>query len=565
MLLEEPLFWQHTVTSGGPINVLLGILSFGQGKVDMSSKIVLKLAGLTAIFAVLASCTDNSESCLTQICPDKVISQQTIQRWHVEKDANGPTFAGNTSWNAYLQLIEAQARQRGMVDFKRNYFTYQSWHTSSWPDTSGWSLTVDGESIEVSGAGANSGKTDARGINSELVYLNGDVTVSLQGKILVLSLLSTPLESQMPDWLYAPDDHQFPAGHHIRPEESIHNNTAFQLFAANLDGRLGLPGPHYMKLIRESGAAGVVVIFDMAKERVQGLYSFPVPPIYDIPTLYLGREAGTRLLAKMKPGITATLRLESWTEETTAYQFSGFLPGKNYGQDNDEIILMITHTDGPSISQENGPLGLLAVVHYFSQIKQSQRDKTLMFFLDARHYIPDREALLPAYNIDKVLIPGGALAPEHGNIVASVHLEHLGQLQYHEVDGVYKPTGKAEMGGYYVTPYQPIIDIARQALIEQKPQNQFLFATAIPGIHCKSQGIWYGLGHHPKKIGIRAIAANMAMMGAYWSTSADINYLDVPHFIRQANVMTQITGNFMVHDISALVAEQVSSPCEPQV
>ena len=56
--------------------------------------------------------------------------------------------------------------------------------------------------------------------------------------------------------------------------------------------------------------------------------------------------------------------------------------------------MLVNHTDGPSITQDNGALGLLAIVKYFSHIPQAQRPRTLKILLDGRHY-------MPACNVDR--------------------------------------------------------------------------------------------------------------------------------------------------------------------
>jgi len=527
-------------------------------KISLFSIITIFVIFIGAIFA--SSQQTDIDFCKKKVCSTYVLSEETIYAWHRQKSANGATFAGSHGWKEYISLIEREGLKRGMVDFQHNNFTYPRWHTTDWPDKKGWSLVIGGEEIEIASYGANSGMTGPEGITADLVLLTNWTAKDLKGKIIVVNLKATDFEKNIPDWIYQPPENNFRVQHEVKPEETIYQSTVSQLFATNLEGQIPIAGPHYLNLVKQTGASGVVYIFDMANDRAEGLFSFPPPAIYDIPTLYLGRESGKKLMELMKEQKQATLKLDAHVVDTEAYQLVGFLPGKKYGQGDDEIIMMISHTDGPSISQENGPFGLLGIVHYFSNFEASQRDKTLMLFLDSRHYIPNREASLPAFDIDKVFAPGGPLSPQHGKIVASVHLEHLGQIEYSETEGSYAPTGRMEMGGFYVTGYQPIIDIAKTALMDNRPKNQFLRSTDIPGLHCQSQGIWFGLGHWPRRIGIEAIASNMTFMGAYWSTGANIDDLNVNQFIKQMNVMTQITGNFMLSDTQDLLAEKAVQP-----
>ncbi|MBN7795461.1 hypothetical protein [Parahaliea mediterranea] len=503
--------------------------------------------------------------CLRQFCPGLAVSREQVLDWHRHKDAGGPTFAGTANWQNYMDLIEREARALGMVDVRRHPFHYTRWWTSEWPDRSGWSLRIGGRDIDVAHYGANSGNTGSGGVTAPVVVLTGAELAALPdpavlaGKIVALRIAATDFQRQEPDWWYAPPDYPYAVGQWLEVEQTVAASTASQLFAANLQGRLPFPEPHFLKLIKQSRAAGVALIFDMADARVRGLYSFPVPGIYDVPTLYLGREAGRELLAAAREHAAATLTLDARQELTEAYQLAAVLPGRHYGSDRDEIILMISHTDGPSISQENGPLGLLAMLRYFAAIDRGDRDKSLMLFLDSRHFIPDREHALPAYDIERVLGPGGALAPAHGRLVASVHLEHLGQREYAERDGRYLPTGSPERGAYYVTGYRDLIDIAETALRRHQPSRQVLRSTDIAGIHGRSQGHWFGLGHHPRRLGIEAIAANMVSMGAYWSTAAGLDYLDPDQFLRQVNTMTDVAAGLMRGDIDKILSEPIKA------
>ena len=132
----------------------------------------------------------------------------------------------------------------------------------------------------------------------------------------------------------------------------------------------------------------MIKVCDMAFDRTVGLYTFPVPTLHDMPGLILDRDAGAQVIADAKAGKIATLRLEATVEPSEAVQLIAYLPGKHYGTPQDEQILLVNHTDGPSITQDNGALGLLAIVKYYSNLPQEERERTLTIFLDCRHYIP---------------------------------------------------------------------------------------------------------------------------------------------------------------------------------
>ena len=93
-----------------------------------------------------------------------------------------------------------------------------------------------------------------------------------------------------------------------------------------------------------------------------------MPEHYGFPSVYLDRTNGDAVVADARQHATATIRVEGQHVQSEAYQLIGFLPGRDYGTDKDEQIQLRTHTDGPSISQDDGAFGLLGVVKYMSNI-----------------------------------------------------------------------------------------------------------------------------------------------------------------------------------------------------
>ena len=114
--------------------------------------------------------------------------------------------------------------------------------------------------------------------------------------------------------------------------------------------------------------------FEVIAVPTKKLYTFPVPDHYDSPTLILSREDGAGVIDASKEKKEATIVLNSKIEKSEAYQLIGYLPGKDYGTDKDEQIILTNHTDGPSITQDNGALGILGIIKYFSNIPQENKD-----------------------------------------------------------------------------------------------------------------------------------------------------------------------------------------------
>jgi hypothetical protein len=222
------------------------------------------------------------------------------------------------------------------------------------------------------------------------------------------------------------------------------------------------------------------------------------------------------------------------------------LPGKDYGKPNDEQVLLITHTDGPSISQENGGLGILAMVKYFAHIPQAERPRTLMLFYDCRHYMPGAERAFAAQDY------ASSHPDVYKKVIAAMGIEHLGQIKVEEGNGQpYHRTNVMEMSSVWITNNQHLVDISIKAVKDNHLPRVQVQCPGRKGIHGGEQGPWYGLGGIARRIGV-AGASTMGSMTAYWSTKSRIDYLDANHFVNQMAAMSQICGELMTADIESI-------------
>jgi hypothetical protein len=290
----------------------------------------------------------------------------------------------------------------------------------------------------------------------------------------------------------------------------------------------------------------VLLVMPLSFDALSGVYTFGVPKLHDMPTLYVDRDTGAQIVEAAKAGKSAKLRLISKTEEAEAYQLYGYLPGKDYGTPDDRQIMLVTHTDGPSISQENGGLGILAMVKYFSHIPKAERPRTLMIRYDCRHYMPGAERAFAAQDY-------AARNPDvHKKVIAAMGIEHLGQIQVAEGNGKpYHRTNLAELSSVWITNNQHLVDMAITAVKENNLKRVQVQCPGRKGIHGGEQGPWYGLGNIARTIGVPGIST-MGSMTAYWSSKARIDYLDANHFVNQVATMSQLCGQLMVADLAGI-------------
>jgi len=499
--------------------------------------------------------TDHT-SPLTRLNADFVVTPEEAYAWASAKDDNLPGLTGSPEWHGWMQDLEQRFGSYGVVDMVHNSWEFERWATSD--DATDWSLEIDGEAIAVAFYGAYSGMTGPAGITAELVYYDHDSPpASIEGKIVVIPTRPAPQVPFPPgyrnnytyvDYEYRTDGETYPElFEYVDPADSYTFEIYYQL------------GQRLHEIAIAGNAAGLLIVYDMGFERTSGLYAFPVPARYDVPTLTLDRVQGATVIAHARDGKSATLRLEARTETAEAYQLIGYLPGRDYGTDRDQQILMVTHTDGPSITQDNGALGILAAVRYFSHIPQRDRPRTLALYLDCRHYITGMEAAFP----DVIWFERH---PEMRDpVVAIMHMEHLGELEYKEVGDQVMPTGLAEHAVVWTRNNPILIDAAIDAVKTHQPKRVTVSVPERPGINGDRQEGWWGVASFGQGELYRGGGGwNLPMfgfggwLGNYWNTHTGIESWDRHLFVAQAKTMTQLTGVLMTVDLGQVQSNGVA-------
>ena len=545
----------------------------------MSELINTKILKLLSILIILASCAqDNDQNSFLPLNNQWVVDKEEATRWSMVKHDNLPTLTGSPEWLNYMNFLENEFIKYGVTDLYKNSWEFDRWVISE--DEKNWTLSVDNKNIRVAYYGAYSGKTDLDGITAEMVFYDHENPPNdIKDKIVVIPTRKHPEKPYSNNYLtnYTYNDYEYVIDGETLPQpfEFVDPETSFTFdiwyqLAQRLD-----------QIPEDGEAAGAIIVYDMAYDRTKGLYTFPVPDHYNSPTLILSREDGSKVIEAAKDNKKATIVLNSRMEKSEAYQLIGYLPGKNYGTDDDEQIILTNHTDGPSITQDNGALGILGIVKYFSNIPQEKRDRTLLIYLDCRHYMPGMEQ---SHKDVSWLNKNPNLK---NKIVGLIQAEHLGEMDYKEVNGEVLPTGYTEQSYLWTRNNDYLIDSAKMALDRYGWSRGMLSVPERPGPNGKLQQVWWG-------VGIIALANELrnnencdeyscvedstskspliwdgsscevwtcfnvpaygqgGFLGYYWNKYSDINKWNSELFIQQTSTLIDLTGVLMYSDLEKI-------------
>ncbi|MET0275146.1 MAG: hypothetical protein ABW360_19330 [Phenylobacterium sp.] len=486
--------------------------------------------------------------------PKWLVSEAEATEWHRLKDSKGPTLAGNESWQSMMVFVEAKLKAYGCVDVHRSAWTFKRMVSSVWPDDSKWGLAVDGRKVPVANFGANCGTTGPAGVTAELVLWDPDAKPDVAGKIVVFRPVPRPQVRQdftEADYEYLTPFQSWPVEGKPVPQAQSGTNAIAGVVWDEMTASASFVG-----LMRDAKPAGVVFAMNLNKAATEGLYTFPVPTDYGFPSVYLDNRQGDLLIADAKAKKGATIRVEGERVDSEVYQLIAYLPGKDYGTDRDQQVQLRTHTDGPSISQDDGALGLLGVVKYMSNIPKAQRPRSLMIELDCRHFMPGAERTWAAQDYFT------KFPKARDKIVAAIAMEHLGQIEYVFDGDEIRPSGRSLPTWLYATGNQAVIDAAYKAVKDNHVASAVIRSPGRPGAHGQSQGPWYGMGSGARYIGIPGYGVQ-GDLGAYWAHSARLNRFDARSYRRQVGTFCQLTGFLMASDLGPLQAPKVERPPPP--
>jgi hypothetical protein len=373
-----------------------------------------------------------------EIVPDLLVDEATLRQWQEAMVALGPRFTGSPAHQQFHEFLVGELESYG-------YSVTREPRPIHWWLHKQWSLKlVEGDvetDVPVAAYYPYSGSTPEGGVVAPLADagdgLPEDFAVGgFDGKIAFYEEDMLPTNASIfygsATYVHDPDNTMTPAYPYKRaslsfltPQESVGTTQQGSSISS----------------ARDAGAVASIVSYEASFDNAAGQYTpFLTSPseLRDVPTLYVDRATGDMIKAKIALGASARLELvvEKYPDGATE-DLIAWLPGQS-----DEILIINTHTDGTSASQENGNLGILSLARYFASLPENCRQRTIVIALIPGHFHNGFEGDTDGF-IDR--------NPEiMAKSVGSLTLEHLGQMEW--VDDVmtgFQPTGMVEPAAWF--------------------------------------------------------------------------------------------------------------------
>ncbi len=499
--------------------------------------------------------------------------------WNAFKSQGGPTYAGGAGWKRYTDFLIAKMQEFGAAGLDYVEIPYDHYIVDDWPDRrthmhdSGVALeklVTDGTPVPVVASyGMTSGSTPPEGVTAEMLYYDRGrppAPTDIAGKILVFQTAPYPEPPYSNSFLdnYTPTDYEWRSPGQwpplfTPPPASATSSYHCRWVWSQLNGfaAIGVNGH----------AVGIVVVYDLSPGAAFGLAQRSVytpdgkaglgAKYVNCPTLTLDRVNGAKVLVDAKAGKRATLTLTARFQRDTGKAIIAYLPGRNYGTPRDEQVLLATHTDAMSLIEENGGLGMLGILSYFNRLPRAARPRTLVFYLDCRHFMPGGEASWPQF--DYFMGRPERLKP----IVATLGIEHMGGRQTIEVGpggNQYVYSKEQPENGGVITSLMDVHNnniwlveaIARAATDNRWPRVDVKAGNVGPGVNGGFQGTVKSPMNKGRAYGIPGIGLAGDWPGGWTQTYAQADTeagahgFDQNYFVQQVAGLSQLAAEFML-------------------
>lgn len=375
--------------------------------------------------------------------PDRAVSEQQLADWLQKLHGFGPVRAtGTAPCRAFEEYLAAELGKLGL-EVKRHSYRLKSWDCDLMRDCS---ITLDDSgrrqeiepiayypfSASTRGKPALSGKILYAGEGEDsVVELAERIDPAVLAESIVLVDMPVPIGSRSVPKFYP---ESFPATLPPQPD-------APSLSSQN--------GRRAMEAV-EGKCRGLILCYSNVSDEAARYNYLPFgDPHRRTTALWVGGASGRRLRVAASRG-TVTMRCDAVvTPDARADTLVVTVPGLS-----DETIFLTTQTDGPNEVNENGALGILALVRYAVQTPPAQRKRTIFAAFPTGHYARGAVSdTVTGSGHQATTVDVMKLYPEiMKRAVGYISLEQMGAMDWQDLPGGWGATGQMAREYWHITP-----------------------------------------------------------------------------------------------------------------
>ncbi len=429
----------------------------------------------------------------------------------------GPRTSGNEAHRTLISEVATELSELG-YDVQRDRHTLERW--DALPNST--TLQIEGVDIPLSSVWPYSGETGPLGVTAPLILLQGwrKKWKAAAGKIAVIEVHNIDVPARL----------LFDSWGDKRPFDTL-ANPVIGSELANIE----------LTKAREAGVLGVIAVWgSITDEAASGQYLPFTRDYQGIPAVWAPESQRSTLLTAAACGQDATLILDA-RKTKGAKMDTLWAVSRGTGPQANEVVLVVTHSDGGNSVEENGHLGLLALAR---DAAVTPHNRTIVFVYTAGHLrIPSVTKHGQATTAWLAAHPE-YWSPSHNGLtaVAGLVIEHLGAKHFcvDPSSGQYGPDGTLEPELLYTT----TPELTQLALTAWKGAGMNATIPVKPGAL-----VHLGEGEPLFEHGIPAIALVTGPM--YLLAETDADWVDIEALTRQIDSFRRLLTHLASHVDSA--------------
>jgi hypothetical protein len=273
-------------------------------------------------------------------------------------EAIGPRLTGSDAYFELIDHIASELKKIGL-DVQRDRQAFTRWNVPHERNRLG--LRVEEKEVEISSPFPYSGTTGPEGINAELQFVRGFFRNwwKARGKIAVVEVhnVSVPFNLAFKPW----------------DKTVAHGPLKHPIFSSILFGP-------WLGWARKAGVLAVICVWrGLSAENARNQYLPFWQPRHDLPAVWVAGEAGEDVIAAALKGKRAHLLLNATITPDCAMETVWAV---SPGTVKDETVLMVTHSDGTNVVEENGHIALIELAR---DAASRPHARTFVYVFAARH------------------------------------------------------------------------------------------------------------------------------------------------------------------------------------
>jgi hypothetical protein len=368
----------------------------------MRARTVKRLGAVVTFLAVglLFAPPAHAASCPHAVDAHAMASAKTLRKLNAAEASFGARPTASDSQNRFISWLARKLKRIDGMKVRSLNYTIDRWQPST------TALSAGGAAIPVAGPVPYSKPTGPGGTNAPVVYLNAGEPISAAnsaGKIVAL---------EDPPTTYAYSVF-FPGNLGVAgyTPTGLDPNAPY-----TRDSRIEAT---YLRQAQNAGAAGLLIVKDLPRSEISGFYRPYSGTNWAIPGAFVGADEGVALKQVASSAGQATLTVDASFGRTPTRTLLATLRGK--GRRPTKFVVE-SHTDGMNAVWDNGPIAMLAMARYLSDLGRQCRPRTIQFAFTTGHLYGSIGSEDVAARLNSQF--------DAGKVAGALALEHMGAYEY---------------------------------------------------------------------------------------------------------------------------------------